>query len=190
MPPPGHRSALFALLPAALTALVLSLSPEQVTAAAEPAADPAVHYLRLTRQRPSCALPPGLPITPRDPGTHLGTSGTSCSATGTKTLELWLPEARYLWIDRSASDPAAWIDLGPVGANPPRPTKPPLGLRLSTAGRSVRLETREGDTATLTTLEPGRWHEITSPDGERFWVWLASAGAERERKMGSVRRAD
>jgi hypothetical protein len=137
-------------------------------AAAEP-----MHWLRIAAQRPTCTAPDGLPITPNDPASVYAPGGRRCYGTRPAELELRLPEDRYVWLDQSAPNPAVWIDLGMVIVDPRALSAPPLGLRLDAADGALSLETRWGDASTLTRLEPGRWREIHSPDGQRFWVQLA-----------------
>ena len=177
-----------ALLVAAM--LVLSVSVPAAVVGMEADSGARVHYLRVAQGRPACSSPPALPIVPKDPGAHLGGAGTNCRDDRASALEIWLPEDRYLWLERTGPNPAAWIDVGPVAADAPGPEEAPLGLRLSNSDGSMKLETRVAHTATLTLLEPGRWQEITSPDGQRFWVFLVPREGHRAGGRGSVRRAD
>jgi hypothetical protein len=155
--------------------------------AADAAAGEYAHLARIARQRPTCASPEGMRIVPNDPAALVTGRGTHCYGDGPPELELWLPLGRYIWLERGAVNPAAWVNVGPVVVDPHTLETPPLGLRLSAAEGSWTLETRHGQTATLTPLEPGSWHEVTSPDGQRFWIQVGSPEGKREAARGRVR---
>lgn len=135
-----------------------------------------VYQIRIAQQAPPCSEPRGMPITPNDPGALTTSSGRRCYGTQPPQLELWLPHGRYVWLERGSGNPAAWIQVGSVLVDLRGLQEPPLGLRLTGSTEALSLETRYADTAALTRLEPGRWHEVAAADGSRFWVSLAADG--------------
>lgn len=162
---PRRRATLAGLLLA--LSLGVALSP---FAAARDAAR--AHHVHITRQAPACANPEGMPIIPNDPGALVTSGGTRCHGDGSPAFELWLPEDRYVWLERREDGPAAWIALGP-GADPSALETPPLGLRLSASGGTWTLELRHGRNASLARLETGRWQNVAGPDGRELWVRVA-----------------
>lgn len=154
---------MFAVLPVAVTAA----TPDADAAAGT------LHRLRLAERQPPCSEPAGLPIVPNDPAAIHTPGGKRCYGTRPAMLELRMPEDRYVWLDRQAPNPAAWIDLGGVIVDPRRLEPWPLGLMLTRDETGLLLEARYGDTATLTPLPRQGWQEIRAPDGQQFWVQLA-----------------
>lgn len=185
---------------AALAAAGLWLTAAALATAAAAADDQgrSAHLVHVARQRPPCTTPDAMPVAPNDPGALVTPQGTRCHGTHAPMLELWLPEDRYVWLERSGPNPAAWIDLGVVELDARDLRPEPLGLRLSVSGDTVTLETRLGLAATLTRLRAGTWSPVATPGGDELWVRLADAAETPDRRPrrrelggGSVRyRAD
>lgn len=162
----GTALAVLAVLWASLAATTPVVAGEAVTS------DPSAHLIRISRQPPPCSSVKGMPVVPNDPGALVTSSGVRCYGTRPAELELWLREDRYVWLERQAANPVAWVKLGPVVVDAAELEPPPLGLRLAESDGDWVLETRYGQTATLTRVDAGSWQEVTSPDGQRFWVRL------------------